>query len=93
MRKILYLLILLCCLTFLLCGCGNAKSKEKPSETELRKIVEEQAIDYKIDGNQLSLDFDSDVIGKYYFENGYDYSDEWVEGRHIPEKPSYEMLA
>lgn len=26
-------------------------------------------IDYKIDGNQLSLDFDSDVIGKYYFES------------------------
>lgn len=26
-------------------------------------------IDYKIDGNQLTLDFDSDVIGKYYFES------------------------
>ena len=26
-------------------------------------------VDYKIDGNQLTLDFDSDIIGKYYFEN------------------------
>ena len=25
-------------------------------------------VDYKIDGNQLTLNFDSDVIGKYYFE-------------------------
>ena len=25
-------------------------------------------IDYKIDGNQLTLNFDSEVIGKYYFE-------------------------
>lgn len=32
-------------------------------------------------------------LGKYYFENGYDYSDQWAEGEHIPEKPSYEMLA
>lgn len=32
-------------------------------------------------------------LGKYYFENGYDHSDEWAEGKHIPEKPSYEMLA
>ena len=26
-------------------------------------------IDYKIDGNQLTLNFDSEVIGKYYFVN------------------------
>lgn len=32
-------------------------------------------------------------LGKYYFEHGYDYSDLWAEGKHIPEKPSYEMLA
>ena len=32
-------------------------------------------------------------LGKYYFENGYDFSDKWAEGEHIPEKPSYEMLA
>ena len=25
-------------------------------------------VDYKIDGNQLTINFDSDVIGKYYFE-------------------------
>ena len=25
-------------------------------------------VDYKIDGNQLTLNFDSEVIGKYYFE-------------------------
>lgn len=32
-------------------------------------------------------------LGKYYFENGYDFSDQWANGEHIPEKPSYEMLA
>ena len=32
-------------------------------------------------------------LGKYYFDNGYDYSDQWANNQHIPEKPGYEMLA
>jgi len=32
-------------------------------------------------------------LGKYYFENGFDKSDDWAEGNKIPEKPGSEMLA
>lgn len=32
-------------------------------------------------------------LGKYYFDNGYDDSDNWFEGNNIPEKPGYSMLA
>ena len=28
--------------------------------------------DYKIDGNQITFNFDSDIIGKYYFESQKD---------------------
>ena len=32
-------------------------------------------------------------LGKYYFENGFDDSDNWAENKNIPEKPGYSMLA
>lgn len=31
--------------------------------------------------------------GKYWFENGYDHSADWVKGERIPEDPGREMLA
>ena len=32
-------------------------------------------------------------LGAHYFNNGYDRSDDWAEGRNIPEKPGLPMLA
>lgn len=32
-------------------------------------------------------------LGKYYFDNGNDDSDNWAEGKNIPEKPGPTMLA
>jgi hypothetical protein len=31
--------------------------------------------------------------GKYWFENGHDKSDDWFEGKGIPERPGLDMLA
>jgi hypothetical protein len=31
--------------------------------------------------------------GKYWFENGHDHSDDWFEGKSIPERPGLDMLA
>ena len=32
-------------------------------------------------------------LGKYYFDNGYDDSENWSKGENIPEKPGLSMLA
>lgn len=32
-------------------------------------------------------------LGKYYFDNGNDYSDDWAEGKNIPDSPGVKMLA
>lgn len=32
-------------------------------------------------------------LGAHYFKNGYNASDDWAEGRNIPEKPGLAMLA
>lgn len=32
-------------------------------------------------------------LGTYWFNNGHDHSNEWIDGKNVPEKPGLDMLA
>ncbi|MBE5932074.1 MAG: hypothetical protein E7263_01460 [Lachnospiraceae bacterium] len=70
--RILNTIVIVFCLLFL-CGCSNEESKDRPSERKLKKEIEKQALEYKIDGQSYIFELKNFEVVKGQLNSGGHY--------------------